>query len=163
MPRFIGWLPTGQYDINVFFELVPVSSTDVVYDLGSGDGILLFAALEKGAGRCVGVEIDHDKNEIAKETAKAKGLTEKVKFIEADFTEVDISEATVVFCYLSGNALLALRPKFEKELKPGARVVMESFSMPGWKPALIKEANARKFFLYVLPAEKTDIVYGPVF
>ena len=163
MPRFIGWLPTGQYDIDTFFELVPVSSTDVVYDLGSGDGVLLFAALEKGAGHCVGVEIDHDKNEIAKQTAKSRGVTERAQFIEADFTEVDISEATVVFCYLSGNALTALRPKFEKELKPGTRIVLESFSMPGWKPVLMKEANARKFYLYVLPAEKTDIVYGAAF
>src|SRR5512147_2561757 len=100
MPRFIGWLPTGPYDVSVFFELVQVSPSDVVYDLGSGNGILLFAAAEKGAGRCVGVEIDHDLNEIAKATAKKQGLAEKVAFIEADFMGVDLSEATAVFCFL---------------------------------------------------------------
>ncbi|MBN2077312.1 MAG: hypothetical protein JW762_17330 [Dehalococcoidales bacterium] len=61
MPKFVVWVPTMSEFINGFFELAPVSSSDVVYDLGSGDGRLLFAALEKGAGRCVGIDIDSKK------------------------------------------------------------------------------------------------------
>ncbi len=96
MPKFIGWVPTSLEYINAFFELAPVSSADIVYDLGSGDGRLLFAAVEKGAGRCVGVDIDPDRVKVAKEAAESKGLNGKVTFIEADVMTVDLSPASLV-------------------------------------------------------------------
>ena len=61
MPKFISWIPTPYEQIDPFFELAPVSSSDIVYDLGSGDGRLLFAALEKGAGKCIGIDIDPER------------------------------------------------------------------------------------------------------
>jgi SAM-dependent methyltransferase len=155
MPKFIGWVPTQPEFIKAFFDLAPVSSTDTVYDLGSGDGRLLFAALEQGAGRCVGVDIDPDRVNVAREAAKNKSLDGKVSFIEGDVMTVNLSEASVITCYLFPTASAALRPKFEKELKTGTRIVMESFPVPGWKPVKTSEVNMRNFFLYTMPPEHT--------
>jgi len=156
MPKFIGWVPTQPEYIKAFFDLAPVSSTDTVYDLGSGDGRLLFAALEQGAGRCVGVDIDPDRVNVAREAAQSKGFNGKVSFIEADVMKVDLSDASVITCYLFPTASAALRPKFEKELKVGTRIVMESFPVPGWKPQKTSEVNMRNFFLYTMPPEHTS-------
>ena len=157
MPKFIHWVPTKPEFINSFFELCPVSSSDVVYDLGSGDGRLLFAALEKGAARCVGIDINPEQVKVARETAKSLGVDNKVEFIEADFMEVDLSEASVILCYLFPKAYIMLRSKFEQELKPGTRVVMETFPIPGWKSIKQNVTNgiSFSFYTYIMPAEKT--------
>ena len=151
MPSYIGFIPTPSEDIDAFFALAPVSSRDVVYDLGSGDGRLLFAAIEAVPGKAVGVELDRDKVRIADEAAKARGLEEKVRFIEADVLDVDLSDASVVFCYLFPKASSDLRPKFEAQLRPGTRVVMESFSIPVWKPDETLVRDHKQFFLYTMP------------
>src|SRR5512139_1251614 len=108
MPKFIGWVPTSPEFVNAFFELAPVSTTDVVYDLGSGDGRLLFGAIEKGAGRCIGVDIDPDRVKVAREAAESRGLNGKVAFIEADVMTVDLSPASLILCYLYPTASAAL-------------------------------------------------------
>lgn len=161
MPKFISWIPTQPEYVDSFFELAPVSSSDVVYDLGSGDGRLLFAALEKGAGKCIGIDIDPERVDAARDAAKNKGVEDKLTFIEADVTEHDLSAASVILCYLLSSASAALKPKFENELKPGTRVVMESFPVPGWKPSRIKEMAGRTFYLYTMPPEKTE-EYGGI-
>jgi ribosomal protein L11 methylase PrmA len=156
MNKSVPWVPTmGEY-IDGFFELAPVSSSDVVYDLGCGDGRLLFAALEKGAGRCVGIDIDSKKISEAKELAVDKGIDDKVTFIESDFMDQDLSEATVILCYLFPEVMNDLQPKFEKELRSGTRIVSEVFSVMKWKENVIKEIHGKKFNLYIMPAEKED-------
>lgn len=154
MPKFVPWVPTPPAFIDGFFRLAPVSAADVVYDLGCGDGRLLFAALEKGAGRCVGIDIEAAKIAEARELAAGKGVSDKVTFIADDFMVHDLSEATLIICYLFPQPLGALRPKFEKELKPGTRIVSEAFSVPGWKETLSGELNRKNFNLYVMPVEK---------
>jgi SAM-dependent methyltransferase len=156
MPKFACWIPTLNEFIDALFELVPLTSSDVVYDLGAGDGRLLFTALEKGAGKGVGIEIDPDWVGNARYAAKCKGLSEKVTFIEADVLEIDLSLATVILCYLDPSASAALRSKFEKELKPGTRVIMESFPVPGWQPVKIGGIKTRNFYLYIMPPAKTQ-------
>ena len=156
VPKFISWVPTEPEYVTLFFELAPVSSSDIVYDLGSGDGRLLFAALEKGAGRCIGIDIDPERVNASREEAKNKSLDDKLTFIEGDVMEQDLSAASVILCYLFTTASAALRPKFENELRPGTRVVVESFPVPGWKPVKIQEINGRSFHLYVMPPERTE-------
>jgi ribosomal protein L11 methylase PrmA len=151
MPKFILWVPTMSEFIDGFFELAPVSFSDVVYDLGSGDGRLLFAAIEQGAGRCVGIDIDSKKVHEARELAREKGLDNRVTFIEGDFLNHDLSEATVILCYLFPEALRTLRTKFERELKPGTRIVSEVFTVPKWKENKVKEVNRKNFNLYIMP------------
>jgi SAM-dependent methyltransferase len=159
MPSFIEYIPTELIYLGGFFDLVSMSPTDVVYDLGCGDGRLLFAAIEKGAGRAVGVEIDHQVILLARDKAKEKRLEDKVTFLEGDILQTNLADATVVFCYLIGEASQALKPKFEAELNPGTRVVMELFPVPGWKPERMIELDGgidygvgyRTFYLYVMP------------
>ncbi len=152
MPSFISWVPTPFDDIDNFFKLARVTSADVVYDLGSGDGRLLFAALDMGAGSAVGVELDPVQIDKAKKTAREKGVEDRVKFIQADVMDVDLSPATVVLCYLITAASAALKPKLEAELRPGTRVIMESFPVHGWKP-IETRGEYKVFYLYRMPPE----------
>ena len=161
MPSFAKFVPTPDEHVDSFFELARVSSADVVYDLGSGDGKLLFAALEKGAGRAVGVEQDPELVRSARETAKDKGLEGRVTFLEADVMDVSLADASVVLCYLSYKASEALKPKFETELRPGTKAVMESFPVSGWKPDGSTGFNMgccgdSCFYLYIMPPESFE-------
>ena len=128
----------------------------MVYDLGSGDGRLLFAALDKGVGKAVGIELDPERVGNARETARSKGLEARISFLQADVMEVSLADASVVLCYLSPSASVALKPKFESELKPGTRVVMESFPVPTWKPVRILEKEYKHFYLYTMPPEFSE-------
>ncbi len=150
MPLFIPYIPTPPSHINGFFQLVSVDESDVIYDLGCGDGRLLFAALEKGAGRAVGVDLDPEPLATARQWAKKKGFEDRAVFHEADLMSVNLSDATIVFTYLCSAAALALKGKFEKELKPGTRVVMEMFAIPGWEPKRVIERGT-DFYLYIMP------------
>ncbi len=128
----------------------------MVYDLGSGDGRLLFAALEKGAGRVVGIDIDPERIRSARENAQKKGLEDRAAFIESDVLQANLSDASVVFCYLCSAASEALKPKFEAELKSGTRVVMESFPVPDWPPSKTFSMGYKTFYLYVMPPASTS-------
>ena len=152
MGSFISFVPTPFEDIDNFFKLAPVSAKDVVYDLGSGDGRLLLAALDMGAGRAVGVELDPTLIHRAQLRARQNGVEDRVQFLHADVMDVDLSPATVVLCYLITAASNALKPKFEAELKPGTRVVMESFPVHGWKPVETR-GEYKAFYLYCMPPE----------
>ena len=156
MAKFVEWIPTQTEFINTFFEICRVISSDVVYDLGSGDGRLLFAAIEKGAGRCVGIDIDPERVKASIDAARNNGMYEKVKFVQSDVMDVDLSEASVILCYLYSSASAALRPKFERELKAGTKIVMESFPIPGWKPTKERVTNGRTFYFYTMPFEKVE-------
>ena len=153
MPSFVAFIPTPTSHINGFFTLVDVSPSDVVYDLGCGDGRLLFAALEKGAGRAVGVELDPEPLVTARNWAKKKGVEDRTTFIEGDIMSANLSDATIVFTFLSSAAAMALKDKFDKELKPGTKVVMEMFPVPGWKPKRVVERGT-DFYLYVMTPER---------
>ena len=153
MGYFVSFIPTAAEEVNCFFDLAPVSAYDVVYDLGSGDGRLVFAAIERGAGKAVGVELNPARVREAEESARKKGIESRVEFVEADLMDVSLSDATLVVTYLFSTASTALKPKFEAELRAGARVVMESFPVHGWKPKEIKKLERRTFYLYEMPAE----------
>jgi ribosomal protein L11 methylase PrmA len=155
MSKYISWIPTTVDNIEAFFELCPVTASDIVYDLGSGDGRLLLSAAEKGALKCVGIDIDPDMVKISNETAKSKHLSDRITFIEADINSVDLSQASIIFCYIHPAASEALKPKFEGELKPGTKIVMESFPVMGWKPEKVID-NGVSFYLYVIPAQTTE-------
>jgi len=154
MPSFIGWVPTPKECIEAVFTLAPVYENDVVYDLGSGDGRVLIAAVEKGAGSAVGVELDPKRLSEAAEAVEMQNFQRKISFQYKDVLEVDLSPATVVFCYLFPTASEALKPKFESELRSGTRVVMDSFSIRGWKPADALEWGGKWFYLYYMPPQK---------
>ncbi len=153
MPSFSRLVPTPDEQIAGFFELVTLTGADVVYDLGSGDGRLLFAALERGAGKAVGVELNPDFVREAAETARRKGAQDRVTLITGDVMEVNLAGASVVLCYLSRDAPGELKPKFAAELKAGAQIVMEMYPVPGWKPVRTTDKGGKRFYLYVMPPE----------
>lgn len=107
------------------------------------------------------MELDPGPVRKAREDAGTLGLADKVSFLEADAMDVSLADASVVLCYMSSSASAALKPKFESELKPGTRIVMEMFPVPGWKPARIYDIGARQFFMYVMPPEPGEPPYGP--
>lgn len=128
------YVPTPQDVVERMLELAQVSKTDVVYDLGCGDGRTVVTAAKKHGARGVGVDIDPERIEEAKANAKNAGVEGLVEFRLQDAMTVDVSPATVVTLYLLSTSNLKLRPILTKQLKPGARIVSHQFGMGDWKP-----------------------------
>jgi len=127
--------PTKPEHVREMLRLAEVGSEDVVWDLGSGDGRIVIAAVKDfGARRAVGVEIQPELVAKSREAAEAAGVSDRVEFIEGDLFAADFSEATVVTLYLGHEANLRLRPKLIRTLKPGTRVVSNMFGMGEWRP-----------------------------
>jgi len=134
-------------------ELAEVKPGELVYDLGCGDGrIIILAATEFGA-RAIGIEIRKDLVERCREKIRQLGLEDRVRVIHGDMFKIDIGDADVVTLYLLTSVNKMLRPKLEKELKHGARVVSHDFEITGWKPVKIEELHeswrSHKIYLYV--------------
>ncbi|MEM4575935.1 MAG: rRNA adenine N-6-methyltransferase family protein [Candidatus Nezhaarchaeales archaeon] len=137
----VPFVSTPEHVVRRMLELANVGPNDVVYDLGAGDGrIIVMAAREFGA-KAVGVEIRKDLYEQILKKVKMDGLEGRVKVINGDFFQVDISEASVVTLYLLTSVNEKLKPKLEKELRIGARVVSHDFEVPGWKPIHVESVK----------------------
>jgi len=112
-----------------------VGKDDVVYDLGSGDGRIVIAAVRDfGASRAVGIEIDRNLIQRSQKNAKNAGVSGRVKFIQGDLFKQDVRQATVVALFLGHNPNIRLRPKIFGALKPGTRIVSHQFGMGEWVP-----------------------------
>ena len=132
------YVPTSKNDIRRMLEIAKVRSDDIVYDLGSGDGRLLIIAIKEfKAKRAVGIEFQEDLVNEARTQIRKNNLENKIKIIHGDALKIDISEADVVTLYLTSPGVEILRPKLEKELKPGARIVSLSYQIKKWKPLKI--------------------------
>ncbi len=126
------YVPSPEQVSRRMLQLADVSPGDVVYDLGSGDGrIVIMAAKEFGA-RGVGVEIDSQLVQEARLRAQRAGVAHRVEFHQGDLFETDLSEATVVTLYLWPSMNNRLRPKLQRELDPGDRIVSHSFDIDKW-------------------------------
>lgn len=132
--------------------LAKVTSADVVYDLGSGDGRIPIAAAKRYGARAVGVEIDGTLVSRARANAKAAGVDTLVTFIEQDLMTVDLSRASVVTLYLLEDTNMKIRRKLTTELAPGSRIVSHAFAMGDWRPTRIERVLSdfeRFVFLWV--------------
>ena len=114
--------------------LARVTSRDVVYDLGSGDGRIVVLAAQKYGARGVGIEIDHGLVEISRTVAREGDVAGRVTFIEGDLFTADISSATVVTLWLSNPVNRRLEAKLKRELRPGTRIVSRQFPIGDWPP-----------------------------
>jgi ribosomal protein L11 methylase PrmA len=135
-------------------KLANVTAKDVVYDLGCGDGRIPITAAKSFGARGVGIDIDPQRIKEASENLKTAGVGDKVKFMNADLFETNISEATVVTLYLLPDLNVKLRPRLWDELKPGTRVVSHQFDMGTWKPEKRLESNGRLVYFWTIPARK---------
>jgi SAM-dependent methyltransferase len=144
----IKYVPTPQKVVNKMLEAAKVGESDVVYDLGSGDGRIPIAAVKDfGAKRGVGVDIDPELIRKANENAQQAGVADKIEFIQGDLFTMDFSEATVVTLYLGIKINLKLRPQLLEQLKPGTRIVSHNYDMGDWKPEqTIKVENSTVYF-----------------
>ena len=147
----VHYVPTPQPLVEAMLAAAKVTGTDVVYDLGCGDGRIPITAAVKYGARGVGIDIDPKWIEQANENAKAAGVTGKVTFLTQDLFESDIREATVVTLYLAPWINLKLMPKLRKELKPGARVISHAFDMGNeWPPDGRGEVAGKSYYLWII-------------
>jgi ribosomal protein L11 methylase PrmA len=115
-------------------KLADVKPSDTVYDLGCGDGRIVIAAAKEYGAHGVGIDINPERIAEAKDNAKKAGVENLVHFEENDLFDADIHEASVVTLFLLSSVNLKLRPKLLKDLKPGTRIVSNTFDMGDWKP-----------------------------
>ena len=145
------YVPTPQDVVDRMLGLAGVTSKDVVYDLGCGDGRIVITAAKKFAARGMGVDIDPDRIKESEANAKAAGVEHLVTFKLQDAMTVDFSPASVVTLYLLPSLNEKLKPKLMKELKPGTRIVSHAFDMGDWKPEKELDVNGRKVYFWTIP------------
>ena len=148
----VPWVPTRDEVVEEVLRLVNPRPGDVVYDIGCGDGkvAVAFASRYPGARvRCV--EIRRDLAEKARANASEKGV--KVDVVNADFFEYSFGDADIIYMYLLTTVNQKLRPKLEKELRPGTLIVSLDFPVTGWTPLAVVELPRswqRTLYIYVV-------------
>ena len=147
----VFYVPTPPAVVDAMLRMANVSSSDVVYDLGCGDGRIPIAAAQKYGARGIGIDIDPARIAEAKENAKAAGVTDKVTFLEQDLFTSDFTNATVVTLYLLPSLNVKLMPKLKAELKPGTRIVSHAFDMgPDWPPERKEEVEGKTIYFWTI-------------
>jgi len=126
----VVWVPTPQVVVNRMLDMARVTPEDYVMDLGSGDGRTVITAAKRGA-RALGIEYNPDMVALSRRNAEKEGVSGKASFMKADIFETDFSQASVITLFLLPDINLKLRPKI-LDLKPGTRVVSNSFTMGDW-------------------------------
>jgi SAM-dependent methyltransferase len=160
----VPYVPTTDVAVQSMLKLADVKKTDVVYDLGCGDGRIVIAAATLYGAHGVGIDINPQRIHEAKENAKKAGVEDLVRFEQNDLFKANIRDATVVSLFLLQKVNLRLRPKLLKELTPGTRIVSNTFDMGDWKPD--KEETlatgdaghglglSRQLFLWIIPQRR---------
>jgi len=128
----VVWVPSPELTVEKMLDMAKVTAQDFVVDLGSGDGRNIIAAAKRGA-RGLGVEYNPDMVELAKRNAQKAGVAEKAQFVQGDMYAAEFSQATVLALFLLPENLNKLRAKFA-DLKPGTRIVANTFGIEGWTP-----------------------------
>ena len=138
----VPYVPTANEVVEKMLEMAKVSSNDIVYDLGSGDGRIPIAAVKQyNAQKATGVEINPELVQESQKNAKKAGVSDKVEFLQQDLFKTDLSDATVVTLYLLPAINLKLRPKLLQELKPGTRIVSHALDMGDWEPERVEQVK----------------------
>jgi SAM-dependent methyltransferase len=130
------WVPTPNDLVVKMLETAKVTANDLVYDLGAGDGKIPIQAARQFGARAVGIEFNPDMANLARQNAQRAGVADKVTIVAGDIFEEDFSNATVVTLYLLTTLNLKLKPTL-LNMKPGTRVVSNSFMMGTWEPDLV--------------------------
>jgi ribosomal protein L11 methylase PrmA len=145
------YVPTPEEVVEAMLQVANVTKNDVVYDLGCGDGRIPVTAAKKYGARGVCVDIDPQRIKEATENVTKNGVTDRVRIVQGDLFEQNLSEATVVTLYLLPSLNVKLMPKLKKELKPGTRIVSHAFDMGDWKPEKELDVNGRKVYYWTIP------------
>ena len=129
-----GWEGTPESVVPRMLELAAITRDDVVHEPGCGDARLVIAAVQAGAKKGVGVDIDPDLAEVCYDRVKAAGLADKIEIFWGNALDVDMSEATVVFLFMGDGFNREIRPKLWRQMPVGARVVSNDYAMGDWRP-----------------------------
>jgi hypothetical protein len=151
----VVWVPTPQALVDKMLDMAKVTPKDYVIDLGSGDGRTVVTAAKRGA-RALGIEYNPDMVELSKRNAAKEGVADKAQFTKADLFESDFSKAQVITMFLLPSINLKLRPNI-LDLKPGTRIVSNSFDMGDWTPDQTEKVegctNWCTAYLWIVPAK----------
>jgi SAM-dependent methyltransferase len=160
----VPYVPTTEEAVKAMLKLADVKKSDIVYDLGCGDGRIVIAAAKEYGAHGVGIDINPQRIQEANENAKKADVGNLVRFEENDLFDADIHDASVVTLFLLNSVNLKLRPKLLRDLKPGTRIVSNTFHMDDWKPdkeeTLADDHDdassflSHKFFLWIIPERK---------
>lgn len=148
--RRVPYVPSPNEVVEEMLKAVNLKASDVVYDLGCGDGRIVITAAQKYGTRGVGVDIDPQRIKEASENAKKANVSDKVRFVQKDLFDQDLSEASVVTLYLLPDFNMRLRPKLLRELKVGSRIVSHSFDMGDWQPDKTIKVDYRTVYLWTV-------------
>lgn len=135
---FVG---TPPYVVRTMLELAELKPGETLYDLGCGDGRVIFMAAQEFGAKAVGVELDRGRYMTCWNKVQENHLSDRVRVIQGDLLKVDISPADVVTLYLLTSANEKVKPNLDKYLRKGARVVSHDFEIPGWRPAKVQEVT----------------------
>jgi tRNA A58 N-methylase Trm61 len=150
-PLDVIYIPTPSDVATAMLRMARVGPADIVYDLGSGDGRIVIAAVKEfGAKRGVGIELDATRVQEAMALAHRVGVGDRVEFRQQDFFKSDLREATVVTLYLGEAINLRVRPKLRSELRSGTRIVSHAFGMGDWTPVETETVSGRSVFLWTI-------------
>jgi hypothetical protein len=149
-PPDVRYVPTPQNVVEAMLEMAHVTSADVVYDLGSGDGRIPITAAQKYGARGIGIEIEPRLIRESLDNAVKAHVTDRVWFVNQDLFETDLSPATVITMYLHPRMLLQLMPKL-KRLRPGTRIVSHYYHMgEEWPPDQSQDINSLMIYLWTV-------------
>ena len=145
------YIPSTNLNVDEMLRLANVAPSDVVYDLGSGDGRVVIAAARDWGARGVGIEIDPELVRKSADAARQAGVGDRATFRAQDVFAANIADATVVTMYLLTSLVYKLEPKLLKELRPGTRIVAHDYGFADWKPDRSVHVS-KHYYLYVVPA-----------
>ena len=145
------YVPSPQNVVDAMLNMAQVTSRDIVYDLGSGDGRIPITAAQRFGARAIGIEIDPNVMRLAYDNLARSGMAGRVVFRNEDLFKVDISEATVVTLFLLEGLNLQLLPKLQRELKPGTRIVSHHFDMgDSWPPEMSQDVGGLMIYMWTV-------------
>jgi SAM-dependent methyltransferase len=146
--------PSPKHVVEEILKLADIRKSDVVYDLGCGDGRIVIAAAQQYGANGVGIDIDPQRIKDSLENARAAGVLDRVSFRNEDLFEANIADATVVTLFLWPEVNLKLRAKLLRDLKPGTRVVSYYWDMGDWVPEKEIEIDSHSIYLWTIPAKR---------
>jgi SAM-dependent methyltransferase len=159
----VPYVPTTEKAVQEMLKLAQLKKSDVLYDLGCGDGRIVVAAAKQYGARGVGIDIDPQRIQEARANARAAGVESLVRFEQKDLFQAEFGEATVVTLFLLPTINLRLRPRLLEQLKPGTRLVSNTFDMGDWKPEKVVNLGtyedpefyglSQTLYLWTIPAK----------
>jgi protein-L-isoaspartate O-methyltransferase len=159
----VPFITTPNEVVERMLEFAGTGASDLVVDLGSGDGRIVIIAAQKFGARGLGIELDQALVEKSRENAQAAKVADRVRFVQGDVLEADISKASVVTVYLLPGLITKLQPRFLSQLAPGTRIVSHAFTMTGWKPDQTRalrvsgphpgQGDESNLYLWTVPAD----------